>query len=154
MTPSTPSFSGPIAELTGFEPGAVATALEWIGIAPVLVGTFVVFTGALGVARFPDFYSRVHPAGMIDALGQLLILGGLGIASDDPWIALKLALISSVLFITAPTSTHALVRAAWREGLRPWLKPGDAQGVLEKDTDHNPVTASASWLVAKKEDRP
>jgi multisubunit Na+/H+ antiporter MnhG subunit len=132
VTPTAPSFSGPIAELTGFEPGAVASALEWIGVAPVLVGTFVV----------------------IDALGQLLILGGLGIASDDPWIALKLAIISSVLFITAPTSTHALVRAAWREGLRPWLKPGDTEGVLEKDIDHNPVTASASWLVAKEEDRP
>jgi multicomponent Na+:H+ antiporter subunit G len=154
VTPPAPSFSAPIAELTGFDAHAVATALEWISVAPVLVGTLIVFTGALGVARFPDFYARVHPAGMIDALGQVLILGGLGIASDDPWIAIKLALISLVLFITAPTSTHAMVRAAWREGLRPWLKPGDAEGVLEKDNDENPATASAAWLRPKEDAGP
>lgn len=152
MTPG-PSFSAPIAEFTGFDPGDVATAFEWVGVAPVLVGAFIVFTGALGVARFPDFYSRVHPAGMIDALGQVLILGGLGIASDNPWIALKLALISLVLFVTAPTSTHALVRAAWREGLRPWLRPGDLEGQLERDDDDdNPLAASAAWLLPEGED--
>ena len=116
----------------------------------MLLGAFVVFTGAVGVARFPDFYARVHPAGMIDALGQVLILTGLGIASDNPWIALKLAIISVTLFITAPTSTHALVRAAWREGLRPWLKPGDPEGKLEVGDEDSPVAASASWLLPKK----
>ena len=153
MSPAPATFSGPIAEFTGLEADAVAQFLEWFSYLPVLLGAFVVFTGAVGVARFPDFYARVHPAGMIDALGQVLILAGLGIASDDPWIALKLAIIAVTLFITAPTSTHALVRAAWREGLRPWLKPGDPEGQLEVGDDDNPVAASASWLLPKKETR-
>lgn len=149
MTPG-PSFSAPIAELVGASPETVHTAMTWLALPPVLLGVFVVFTGALGVARFPDFYTRAHPAGMIDTLGQALILGGLAVASDDPWIALKLALISGVLFVTAPTSTHALMRAAWREGLKPWIEPGDDEGQLERDEDESPAAASASWLRAPR----
>lgn len=141
-----PSLSAPIANAIGASPESVHTALTWLALPPVLLGVFVVFTGALGIARFPDFYTRAHPAGMIDTLGQMLILGGLAVASDDPWIALKLALISGVLFITAPTSTHALMRAAWREGLKPWIESGDAEGQLEREEEESPAAASASWL--------
>lgn len=145
MSPA-PTFSAPLAQLSGLDPSTVETALQWVSLPPILLGTFIIFTGAIGVARFPDFYARAHPAGMIDTLGQTLVLLGLGLASDDPWIALKLAMICVVLFITAPTSTHALVRAAWREGLKPWLKPGDMEGRLERDTEESPASASSVWL--------
>ena len=41
----------------------------------LLIGGLVFFTGgAIGILRFPDFYSRLHPAGKLDTAGQLLAL--------------------------------------------------------------------------------
>ena len=42
-------------------------------------GLFAFFTAAVGMIRFPDFYSRLHPAGMIDCMGVLLSMGGLAL---------------------------------------------------------------------------
>ena len=35
--------------------------------------------GAVGILRFPDFYTRLHPAGKLDTLGSLLMLIGLAL---------------------------------------------------------------------------
>ena len=32
-------------------------------------GLFFFFAGAVGILRFPDFYSRLHPAGKLDTMG-------------------------------------------------------------------------------------
>jgi len=42
---------------------------------------FFVLAGTLGVLRLPDFYTRLHAAGMTDTLGAELILLGLIIQS-------------------------------------------------------------------------
>jgi multicomponent Na+:H+ antiporter subunit G len=90
-------------------------------------------TGSVGVLRMPDFYSRLHPAGKSDTLAQGAILIGLAffagqqlidaLSAEDhaghgsEWIGivniiLKLLLLSALLFLTAPTSTHAISKAA------------------------------------------
>ena len=35
----------------------------------LMAGAFLVLTGALGLVRMPDFYTRMHPAGITDTLG-------------------------------------------------------------------------------------
>ena len=47
------------------------------------LGGFVALTSAIGVLRFPDFYSRLHPAGTGDTLAQFLIMFGLLARSPD-----------------------------------------------------------------------
>jgi multicomponent Na+:H+ antiporter subunit G len=92
--------------------GSIALGL---GLAFVLIGT-------IGVLRFPDFYTRLHAAGVTDTLGAELMLLGLMLQADSILTAAKLALIGLFLFLTSPTATHALANAAHTAGLKPLLK--------------------------------
>ncbi len=86
----------------------------------IVSGTVFLLASALGVVRFPDFYSRLHAAGKGDTLGQALVLAGLMVLSGWTMVSLKLALIVLFIFILNPTATHALARGAWLAGVRPW----------------------------------
>ena len=48
-----------------------------VGLVLVGGGVFFMLTGAIGLIRFPDFYTRMHAAGKCDTLGSLLVLTGL-----------------------------------------------------------------------------
>ena len=86
------------------------------------------FGGAVGIVRFPDFYTRLHPAGKLDTAGQTATLGGLALYTafmHEPasfLTALKIILIVVFVYITSPTATHAIVDAGVRAGLSPWRK--------------------------------
>ncbi len=87
--------------------------------------------GGIGIHRFPDFYSRLHAVGITDTLSALLILLGLALqAGMDPAV-LKLALIFVFLFLTSPTASHALAKAACHGGLKPLLD--NQQGRTNRD---------------------
>lgn len=103
-------------------------AFDWATAAFLIVGCFFAFTGAVGVVRFPDFYTRLHPAGKSDTLAQALILTALCFQCEDLWTVLKLLLIAGILLVTAPTATHAVTKAAELEGLRPWEGPDQPGG--------------------------
>ena len=91
-------------------------------------GLFFFFAGAVGILRFPDFYSRLHPAGKLDTMGLFTSMIGvaLWVAHDghlgSVLTALKILLIVAFVFITSPTATHAIVDAGVRAGLLPWTK--------------------------------
>lgn len=98
-------------------------------------GLFFFTGGAVGIIRFPDFYSRLHPAGKLDTMGLFMsmLAMALYVASDLSFAAiltaLKILLIVVFVFITSPTATHAIVDAGVRAGLHPWTKEkggGDA----------------------------
>jgi multicomponent Na+:H+ antiporter subunit G len=84
--------------------------------------------GAIGIIRFPDFYSRLHPAGKLDTAGLVITMGALALYSAGFFslqsliAAFKIALIVVFVFITSPTAIHAIVDAAVRAGLKPWSK--------------------------------
>ncbi len=88
------------------------------------MGCFFSVVAAIGVVRFPDFYSRMHPAGKNDTLGQTLILTGLIIYEGFSFISIKLLLIIIFIFIVNPTATHAIAKAAYLAGVKPWEKKG------------------------------
>ena len=81
--------------------------------------------GGIGIHRFPDFYSRLHAAGITDTLCAMLILLGLGLQAGLSIAAFKLALIFVFLFFTSPTASHALANAAQHSGLKPELDRND-----------------------------
>jgi multicomponent Na+:H+ antiporter subunit G len=86
--------------------------------------------GAVGIIRFPDFYSRLHPAGKLDTAGLTTTMGALALYAASAFslasliTALKFILI--FVFITSPTATHAIVDAGVRAGLTPWRKEPEA----------------------------
>ncbi|WP_371397532.1 monovalent cation/H(+) antiporter subunit G [Fretibacter rubidus] len=97
--------------------------------AAILVGLFFLLAGTLGVLRLPDFYTRIHAAGMTDTLGAELILLGLMVQSGFSQMTLKLLFVAFFLLLTGPTATHAVANAAYRAGLKPQLGPYRAPDV-------------------------
>lgn len=85
----------------------------------LLSGSFFVIVGAIGIFRLPDFYTRLHGAGVTDTLGAALILLGLTFQSGLSLDTVKLLMILLFLLVTGPTSCHALAQAARVNGLEP-----------------------------------
>ncbi len=97
-----------------------------------LLGGAGVVIGAIGIVRFPDFYTRLHASGITDTAGAELILLGMILQAPNWLVVAKLVFVGFFLFMTSPVSTHAIAHAAWVVGLRPMLGPdlkreGDGQ---------------------------
>ncbi len=92
------------------------TALSWTSF---VVGGLFIVVGALGMNRLPDFWARLHAAGIIDTAGAGLLIAGMMLQAGFGLVALKLLLIGVFIFITSPTATHAIAHAAFADGLRP-----------------------------------
>lgn len=116
----------------------VAHHIDWWGLISTVAtlvsmsaGLFFVLAGTVGVLRLPDFYTRLHAAGMTDTLGAELILFALIFQADNLQMVLKLLLVAFFLFVTSPTATHAVAHAAYRAGLKPLLGPYRAPDIEE-----------------------
>ena len=77
-----------------------------------LTGGAFIFTGGLGVLRMPDLYTRMHPAGITDTMGTILVLTGCLLQADLGLATVKLAAILVFLLLTTPTAAYALANAA------------------------------------------
>ena len=85
----------------------------------LLAGVFFMLVGGVGLLRMPDFYTRMHAAGLIDTLGAGLVLLGLMMQGGWSLVTVKLLLILAFLWLTSPTASHALVRAALSDPSQP-----------------------------------
>ena len=88
----------------------------------IIAGALLGVTGGIGIHRFPDFYSRLHAAGITDTLCAALFLLGLSMQTGISIDSIKLLLIFIFLFFSSPTATHALANAALLGGLKPVLE--------------------------------
>ena len=94
----------------------VIEILSWIFM---LAGAAALVSGAIGLIRFPDFWSRLHAVSIIDSAGVGFICIGMMLQSGATLISAKIALIALFVFITGPTASHALANAALVQGLKP-----------------------------------
>ncbi|QOC22153.1 monovalent cation/H(+) antiporter subunit G [Wenzhouxiangella sp. AB-CW3] len=90
--------------------------LSWI---LMLTGGAAGVIGGIGLLRLPDFYTRLHAAGVTETLCALAILLGLALQTGLSLVTIKLVLILVFLLFTAPTATHALARAAMVDEVEP-----------------------------------
>jgi multicomponent Na+:H+ antiporter subunit G len=96
-----------------------------IGLGMGILGLVFFLGTAVGIVRFPDFYTRMHAAGKGDTLSTMLMLSGFGLVmmedfSLGSWLLLlKILGIVLFIFITTPTSSHALMRAAFEDDEMP-----------------------------------
>ncbi|MCK9993643.1 MAG: multicomponent Na+:H+ antiporter subunit G [Alphaproteobacteria bacterium] len=79
----------------------------------ILAGGGFILTGAIGVIRMPDFYTRLHAAGMTDTMGASLFLAGMLLQTGLGITSLKLILLWVFILFTSPIATHALINAAF-----------------------------------------
>ena len=97
---------------------SIVNILSWVLI---LIGSFSVITGAVGVLRLPDVYTRMHAASITDTLGAGTIIAGLILQAGLTLVAAKLFLILVFIFFTSPASSFALAHAALSSGVKPVL---------------------------------
>ena len=91
----------------------IASALSLIS------GAVFIIIGSIGLVRLPDFFTRLHGAGIAETLGAWLVLLGLLLQSGWSSTTIKLVMIFIFLVITGPTATHALAKSALHGGLKP-----------------------------------
>jgi len=88
----------------------------------LLLGTFFMFIGSLGVIRLPDFFTRSHATSKSDTLGIMLIVLGMICYQGIVLNSLKLVIIFVFVALANPVGSHALARAAFKYGIKPWFK--------------------------------
>jgi multicomponent Na+:H+ antiporter subunit G len=99
----------------------MALALDIASWALLVAGSAFAVVGGIGLLRLPDFFARIHGGGITDTMGAGLILVGLMLQADHWLPAFKLVMILFFLFLTSPTSAHALSKSALAHGVRPQL---------------------------------
>ena len=83
-------------------------------------GAFFALVAAVGLVRLPDVYSRIHATSKSETLGAVLALGAVAVSYGIDLNTLKTAFLLVFMFLTNPTASHAISRAANAEGIEPW----------------------------------
>lgn len=97
-----------------------------------MLGAFFSLTGALGLFKFPDFFTRIHAASVTDSIAALLIILGLILRTEFDLVAVKLLFIMVFLLLTSPTASHALAKSARHGGL---LTMAESKTTEQKDNN-------------------
>ncbi len=86
----------------------------------VLGGAGFCLVAALGVARFPDLYVRMHAATKAGTVGTGLAFLAIIVSAGDLGTILRALAALLFLFLTAPIGAHLLARAAYASGPKMW----------------------------------
>lgn len=91
----------------------IAGLLDLIIAALLLLGAAFVLMGSIGLARFPDIFTRLHGPTKATTLGVgAILLGSILFFSSRGELSVHELLVSLFLFITAPVSAHLIAHAA------------------------------------------
>lgn len=101
--------------------------VELIASILLVAGAVFVFVGSLGLAKLPDFYTRLHGPTKATTLGMgcFLIASMILVTYQQGYLSLHELLITLFLLITAPVTAHMLAKTAMHHKL----------DILEKTTD-------------------
>ncbi|EKV28070.1 Na(+) H(+) antiporter subunit G [Caenispirillum salinarum AK4] len=86
----------------------------------LVLGAFFAFVAALGVARLPDVFIRMHASTKAGTLGAGLILAAVALFFGEAAVTARAVAIIAFLLITAPIGAHIIGRAAYRTGVPLW----------------------------------
>ena len=87
---------------------------EFIISALILLGALFALLGSVGLARLPDFFTRLHGPTKATTLGvgAMILASSLYFTVTRPGISLHEIAVMIFLFITAPVTAHLLAKAA------------------------------------------
>ncbi|WPY00235.1 Putative MnhG-like Na(+)/H(+) antiporter subunit G [Candidatus Trichorickettsia mobilis] len=90
----------------------MSTISTLIGWGLIIFSLFIIFSAIIGLFRFPDFYTKIHAAGLIDSCGLPSALIGLSCLQHNPLTSFKLILAAIAVLLLNPVATTALAKAA------------------------------------------
>ncbi|MGI9321665.1 MAG: Na+/H+ antiporter subunit G [Thiogranum sp.] len=91
----------------------MATLVDWLTAALLILGAGFALLGSIGLARLPDIFTRLHGPTKATTLGiGGILLGSILFFSLRQGLSLHEVLVSVFLFMTAPVSAHLIARAA------------------------------------------
>lgn len=93
--------------------------LEYGVAALLIIGGFFTLVGAIGLARLPDFFTRLHGPTKATTLGvgAVMVASVIYFANSEGSIHTGEILITVFLFLTAPISANILAKAAMHLGV-------------------------------------
>ncbi|MBU6407271.1 MAG: monovalent cation/H(+) antiporter subunit G [Alphaproteobacteria bacterium] len=104
-------------------PDNIATARLAAALLFGAAGLLTLLTSALGLLRFPDFYTRAHATLAAETVGAGFVLIALAAVAWDVAFTLRLGLLGIVIAALAPARVHALAVGAHGGGLAPVIGP-------------------------------
>ncbi|WP_420592417.1 Na+/H+ antiporter subunit G [Bacterioplanoides sp.] len=112
----------------------------------LIMGGFFVFVGSLGLAKLPDFFTRLHAPTKATTLGigSVLVASMLVTSVREGGFSVYELVISLFLFITAPVSAHMMAKAALHKKI----------GMLERTKNREMTPRIAAQQTPKEEPKP
>lgn len=101
--------------------------MSWVVAILLVLGAFFAFVAALGVIRFPDFYTRMHAATKAGAFGACLLLLAAAIHFGNVRAIVIVGFIIVFFYLTTPVAAQTIAQAAYRRGVTLWSKTGHDQ---------------------------
>ena len=95
----------------------MSLALDLLSWALIIVGAAFGVIGGIGLLRLPSFFTRIHAAGMAESMCAPPILLAMILQEGFSLASFKLVAILLFLFLTGPTASHALAKAALHGGV-------------------------------------
>lgn len=85
------------------------------------IGLAFSLSGAVGILRMPDLYSRIQCSSKTVTMGALPALVALVVGEGiDSSYASRALLVAVLLLVVNPAASHALARAAYKSGVPMW----------------------------------
>jgi len=86
---------------------------EWLAAALLLLASFFLLVGAIGMIRLPDFFMRLHAPTKASTLGVGgILLASMIMAAAQGRIGFAELLITLFIFVSAPVSANLMAQAA------------------------------------------
>jgi len=92
--------------------------IEWLAAGLLLISAFFLLVGAIGLAKLPDFFMRLHAPTKAATLGVGgILLASMVLQAAQGRVGLMELLITLFVFVTAPVSANLMAQAALHLGV-------------------------------------
>ena len=95
----------------------LATVSDGVVVVLLVVGSFFLTVGTVGLLRLPDVYNRMHATTKATTLGaaSIFLAGSIYFGPGGRGLTSLIGIV--FLFMTAPTGAHMISRSAHRMGV-------------------------------------
>ena len=93
--------------------------IYWAAEGILYLSGILAVIGALGLLKFPDFYTRTHAATIVGVGSFTLAMFGFFIGTFWGDFSLKILAIILINLFANPTANHAIADAAYSIGIKP-----------------------------------